>query len=70
MIQVPMGSTSTCAPSFSQEVEHVEVAVAFGGLRPEFAGDLDDGLHAQAVDIDRVEAVAAAFAAPARTRRP
>ena len=36
-----------------QEVEHVEVAVAFGGLRPEFAGDLDDRLHAQAVDIDR-----------------
>ena len=30
-----------------QEVEHVEVAVAFGGLRPEFAGDLHDGLYAQ-----------------------
>ena len=44
-----------------QEVEHVEVAVALGGLRPEFAGDLDDGLHAQAVDLDRVEPVAAAL---------
>ncbi len=53
MIQVPMGSTRTCAPSLLQEVEHVEVAVAFGGLRPEFAGDLDDRLHAQAVDFDR-----------------
>ena len=42
-----------------QEVEHVEVAVAFGGLRPEFAGDLDDRFHAQAVDIDAVEVVAA-----------
>ena len=36
-----------------QEVEHVEVAVALGGLRPEFAGDLDDRLDAQAVDFDR-----------------
>ncbi len=44
-----------------QEVEHVEVAVAFGGLRPEFAGNLDDGFDTQAIDIDRVEAVAAAL---------
>src|SRR5207244_9946401 len=44
-----------------QEVEHVEVAIAFRGLGPEFAGDLDDGLNAQAIDIDRVEAVAAAL---------
>src|ERR1700722_3762612 len=29
-----------------QEPEHVEVAVAFGGLRPELAGDLYDGLYA------------------------
>ncbi len=43
-----------------QELEHVEVAVALGGLRPELAGDLDDGLDAQAVDLDRVERVAAA----------
>ena len=28
-----------------QEVEHVEVAVAFGDLRPEFAGDLHQRLH-------------------------
>ena len=47
MIQVPIGSTSTCAPSRSQEREHVEVAVALGGLRPELAGDLDDRLHAR-----------------------
>ena len=46
-------------PFLLQEVEHVEVAVALGGLRPEFAGDLDDRLHAQAVDIDAVELVAA-----------
>src|ERR1035437_9664966 len=44
-----------------QEAEHVEVAVAFGGLRPELAGDLDDGLDAQAIDIDVVKAVAAAL---------
>ena len=43
---------------FFQEAEHVEVAVALGGLRPEFAGDLDDGLHAGAVDGDRGKAVA------------
>ncbi len=42
-----------------QEGEHVEVAIAFGGLRPELAGDLDDRLHAQAVDLDGVDAVAA-----------
>src|SRR5215472_16264360 len=44
-----------------QEVEHVDVAVALGGLRPEFAGDLDDRLHAQAVDVDTVESVAHLF---------
>ena len=37
---------------FFEEAEHVEVAVALGGLRPEFAGDLDDGLHAGAVDAE------------------
>ena len=58
MIQVPMGSTITCAPSRTQEGEHVEVAVALGGLRPEFAGDLHDRLHPEAVDLDAVEAVA------------
>ena len=41
-----------------QEGEHVEVAVAFGGLRPEFAGDLHDWLHAEAIDLDLIEAVA------------
>jgi hypothetical protein len=41
-----------------EEAEHVEVAVALGGLGPEFAGDLDDGLHAGAVDGDGLEAVA------------
>jgi hypothetical protein len=37
-----------------QELEHVEVAVAFGGLRPELAGDLYQRLHARAVDLNRV----------------
>ena len=41
-----------------EERKHVEVAVALGGLRPELTGDLDDGLHPQAVHGDRVEAVA------------
>ena len=54
-----MGSTSTCAPSVLEEGEHVEVAVTLGGLRPELTGDLDDRLHAQAVDLDGVDAVAA-----------
>src|ERR1035441_1397816 len=110
MIQVPMGSTRTCAPSRSRKLNMLklpspsvvcaqnspviltmgltrrrstsmvlklsrqrsragtysspfrsEVAVAFGGLRPEFAGDLDDGLDAQAIHIDGIEAVAAAL---------
>src|SRR5262249_37366600 len=38
-----------------EEGEHVEVTVALRGLRPELAGDLDDGLHARAVDLDLVE---------------
>ena len=47
-----------------QEVEHVEVAVALGGLRPELAGDLHDGFHAQPVDIHFIEPVAAALQRP------
>ena len=35
-----------------QELEHVEVAVALGDLRPEFTRDLYYGLHAQAVHFD------------------
>ncbi len=35
-----------------QELEHVEVAVAFGGLRPELADDLDHRFHPQAIDLD------------------
>ena len=38
-----------------EELEHPEVAVALGGLRPELAGDLDDRLHAQPIHLDRVE---------------
>ena len=38
-----------------EEGEHVEVAVAFGRLGPEFAGDLDDGLDAGAVHFNRVQ---------------
>ena len=41
-----------------QELEHVEVAVAFGGLRPELADDLDHRLHAQAIDLDRGQLLA------------
>src|SRR5581483_6068710 len=38
-----------------QELEHVEVAVAFGDLRPELADDLHYRLHLQAVDFDGVQ---------------
>ena len=37
-----------------QEVEHVEVAVALGDLRPELAGDLHHRLDRGAVDLDGV----------------
>ena len=40
-----------CAFPF-QECKHVEVAVAFGGLRPEFADDLYHGLNPQAIDFN------------------
>jgi hypothetical protein len=32
------------SPFFFQEGDHVEIAIASGGLRPEFARDLDDRL--------------------------
>ena len=38
-----------------EEREHAVVAVALGGLGPELARDLDDGLHPRAVDVDRAE---------------
>src|SRR5262245_42358069 len=41
-----------------EEAEHVEVAVAFGSLREELARHFDDGLHAQAVDLDLGEPLA------------
>ena len=37
-----------------QEIEHVEVAVAFGDLRPELAGDLHQRLHPRAIHLDGV----------------
>ena len=37
-----------------QELEHVEVAVAFGDLRPEFTGDLHHRLHPHAVHFNGV----------------
>src|SRR4051794_16329369 len=40
-----------------EETEHVEVAVSFGRLRPEFAGDLNDWTHAQAIDGNGVELI-------------
>ncbi len=39
-----------------KEPEHIEVPVALGGLRPELARDLDDGLGLQAVELDLVHA--------------
>ena len=42
-----------------EKLEHVEIAVAFGGLRPEFAGDLHHRLHAGAVHFHRVQLLAA-----------
>src|SRR5262249_25154898 len=42
-----------------EEGEHVEVAVALGGLRPEFTGDLDDRLDAQTVYLNGVYRIAA-----------
>src|SRR4051812_29639742 len=41
-----------------QELEHIEVTIAFGGLRPELAGDLDDRLYAEAIHLDRVVTIA------------
>ncbi|MBI4263801.1 MAG: hypothetical protein HY657_05470 [Acidobacteria bacterium] len=41
-----------------EEAEHPEVAVALGGLRPELPGDLHHRLHAQAVDLNRADALA------------
>ena len=56
----PIGSDEHLGPLALEELEHPEVAVALGGLRPELAGDLDDRLHAQAIDLDGVEPLAAA----------
>ena len=39
-----------------EEAEHVEVAVALGGLGPELAGHLDDRLGLETIDLDLVEA--------------
>ncbi len=44
-----------------QEVEHVEVAVAFGDLRPEFAGDLHYRLDLGAIHFDRFILLASSF---------
>src|SRR5205823_11812884 len=41
-----------------EEVEHVEVAVAFCDLRPEFAGDFYRRFHARAVHFNRVHSFA------------
>ena len=40
-----------------QESEHVKVPVALGGLRPELAGDLHNGLDPQAVHFNLVKSV-------------
>jgi hypothetical protein len=41
-----------------EEAEHIEVAVAFGELRPELADDLDHGLHTRVIDLDFTQAAA------------
>ena len=41
-----------------QEIEHVEIAIAFGDLRPEFARDLHHRLHLGAVHLDAIHLVA------------
>src|SRR5450759_4436447 len=38
-----------------QKPEHLEIAVAFSGLSPELAGNLDDRLHPQTIDLYGVE---------------
>ena len=40
------GAEFTGAGLAIQEGEHVEIAITLGGLRPEFASHLADGLHA------------------------
>src|SRR6266496_529416 len=44
-----------------EEHEHVEVAIALGGLGPEFPCNLDDRLHSQTVYFNPVEQIAAAL---------
>ena len=51
-----------------EEPEHVEVAVALGGLGPELAGDLDDRLGLQAVELDLVHAAGDLFEGLGRSR--
>src|SRR5437773_10279731 len=41
-----------------EEVEHVEVAVAFGNLGPEFAGDFHRRFHPRAVHFNRIQSFA------------
>ena len=48
-------------PFALEEPEHVEISVALGGLRPEFACDLDHRLDFSAVDVDLVDLIAARF---------
>ena len=52
MIQFAIGSTLISRAFALEELEHVEVAVAFGGLREELAGHLHQRLDPQAIDFD------------------
>src|SRR5215470_4417983 len=49
------GLDQNLCPFALEKFKHMEVAVAFGELRPEFAGYLDYRLYAGAVDFDRVQ---------------
>ena len=37
-----------------QELEHVEIAIAFGRLRPEFSCNLHQGLYPGSIDFDGI----------------
>ena len=41
-----------------KKAEHIEVAIAFGELRPELANDLDHGLDARVINLNFTETLA------------
>ena len=59
MIQLPIGIDQDVSALAFEEGKHVEVAIALGGLRPEFAGDLDDRLYAKPIHFYPADTFAA-----------